>query len=215
LAPHHACPTADAAPLFTTPIYTPPPPPPTPPPQPPRPHEAAKDDAGARNIRNQATQVVAPPVVQPLVVPPPVITAPVAGVGSAANNGASNLPGPGQGAGGFGNGRGGGGDGGDGDWETPPREIRTNSELSLRDLPEGLFDDDRPGFSLLVRFSVMTDGSAANCRVMRSNGPPSVDAIICRQIEQRFRLRPALDVNGRPVRSTMEKELYFGPQRRR
>lgn len=205
-----------AAPLISVNFsVTPPPPPPPAPPPPPRPREAAKDEAGARNIRNEATQVVVPKPPVQLIVPPPIVTAPVAGVGSAPNNGASDLPGPGQGAGGSGNGRGGGGHGGDGDWETPPREIRTNSELSLRDLPEGLFDDDHPGFSMLVRFSVMTDGSAANCRVMRSNGPPEVDGIICRQIEQRFRLRPALDVNGRPVRSTMEKQLYFGPQRRR
>ena len=144
------------------------------------------------------------------------VTAPKAGTGLAANTGASNRPGPGQGAGGVGNGSGGGGLGGegdgDGDWETPPREISTR--LSLSDLPPGFFDNDAAGISMEVQFTVLQNGMAANCRIIHSSGHPNIDAQICQKVQQRFRLRPALDEDGHPVRSEMRKSLYFGPERR-
>ena len=204
-------------PLLTVALTDLPKPPPPPPPPRPVQHErakksAAKDKPSARNIRNQATQVVAPQV-QPIKPPPPVVVAPVAGAGLAANNGASNRVGPGQGAGGVGNGLGGGGNGGDGDddadWETPPRELST--KLSLSDLPPGFFDNDARGISMEVQFTVLVNGTAANCHTTRSSGYRDIDAQICRKVEQRFRLRPALDADGRPVRSEMVKSLYFGP----
>lgn len=201
--------------LISVELTEPPQPRPTERPRPPKPHvpkPAPKHAASPRNVRNKATAVVAPPV-RTIIPPPPVVTAPKAGVGAAANNGASNLPGPGQGAGGIGNGLGGGGLGGEGngegDWETPPREIST--KLSLNDLPRGFFDNDAPGFSMEIQFTVLTNGTAANCRITHSSGYPNIDAQICRKVEQRFRLRPALDADGHPVRSEMVKSLQFGP----
>lgn len=203
--------------LVSLDLTAPPPPPKTEKPKTPKPHAskpAAKHEASAQNVRNKATAVVAPPV-KPIIPPPPVVTAPKAGIGAAANNGASNLPGPGQGAGGNGNGFGGGGLGGEGDGQgdgSPPIEL--NAQLSLDDLPTGFFDNDARGISMEVLFIVLTNGRAANCQITHSSGYPNIDAQVCRKIEQRFRFRPALDADGHPVRSGMFKSLYFGPRGR-
>jgi len=188
--------------------------PPPPPPQVERkakvPHArkpAPRHEASPRNVRNQATAVVAPPPRLP-VPPPPVITAPMAGVGAAADNGASNRPGPGQGAGGIGNGLGGGGLGGegngDGDGEAVvgPRQI--GGRMSYRDLPEGLLPLGEEA-EVEVVFAVNPDGSASQCRVEHSSGYRALDGLACRLIEQRFRFRPAKDRYGRPVRSWVEE----------
>lgn len=168
---------------------------------------AAKGAPSPRNLKNKATPVVAPPVV-PLIKPPPIVVATQAGVGQAAQTGASDRPGPGQGAGGFGNGNGGGGDGGDGDGAVVgPRQIR--GKLSFRDLPEGLLP---PGGEARVgvRYVVNVDGTVSGCRADEPSGIPRLDALACRLIEQRFRFRPALDRAGHPVRATIvEAHSWF------
>lgn len=166
---------------------------------------AAKGAPSPRNLKNKATQVVAPPVpLPPLSPPPPIVTAPVAGIGAAANNGASLLPGPGQGAGGIGNGLGGGGTGGEGNGDggggSPPRQIK--GKLSFSDMPEGTV---RPGSEAAVgvRYRVNVDGRVSDCRIDQTSGFPSLDATACRLIEERFRFRPARDRAGRPVSSVI------------
>lgn len=188
------------------------------PPQPlPKPHQkpvvrdarkaAPKDDAGRRNLRNQATAVVAPPVV-PLVVPPPVIAAPIANFGSAAQTGASDLSGPGQGAGRFGDGLGGGGTGGNGDGDGGGPAVqgprRKSGRIAFEDLPEDALalGEEAP---VTVVYAVERDGTVTGCRAERSSGRSAIDSLTCRLIEQRFRYRPALDRSGRPVRSMVRE----------
>lgn len=192
--------------LVSVDLTAPTPSPPKEPPQAPRPRArkpAPRHEASPRNIRNQATAVVAPPVT-PLVVPPPVVAAPVAGIGAAASNGASNLPGPGQGAGGIGNGLGGGGLGGngngDGDGASVVGPRRTAGKLSYRDLPEGVLAPGQEA-SVDVLFLVTAAGTVGTCRVERSSGYAVLDSLACRLIQQRFRFRPAKDRYGRPVRA--------------
>lgn len=192
------------------------------PPLPPRPREkpaerrtdtkaAPKDEAGERNLRNEATAIVAPPVV-PLIVPPPVVVAPFANVGSAKQTGASPLPGPGEGAGTYGDGRGGGGTGGDGDgsgdgeMDRPPRQI--GGRISYRDLPERTLELGEEA-RVTVLYMIEKDGSAAGCRVERSSGYPEIDSLTCRLIEQRFRFRPALDMRGRTIRLPTRQNHYW------
>jgi protein TonB len=168
---------------------------------------APKDDAGRRNLRNIATPVVAPPVV-PLIVPPPVIAAPIANIGAAPKTGASDRLGPGAGAGRYGNGRGGGGTGGDGDGDGDGGAVegprRKSGRIAYSDLPEDALaiGDEAP---VVVIYAVEPDGSADRCRIDHSSGHPAIDSLTCRLIEQRFRFRPALDRNGRPVRSMIRE----------
>lgn len=188
-------------------------PPPPPPKQKPKPEvrdarkAAPKDDAGRRNLRNQATAVVAPPVV-PLVVPPPIIAAPIANLGSGAQTGASDLPGPGQGAGRFGDGFGGGGTGGNGDGDGGGPAVqgprRKSGRIAFEDLPEDALalGEEAP---VMVVYAVERDGTVTGCRAERSSGRSAIDSLTCRLIEQRFRYRPALDRNGRPVRSMVRE----------
>ncbi|MFC3172924.1 energy transducer TonB [Novosphingobium bradum] len=171
-----------------------------PPPPPPARTSAPRGEAAPAALRARATAVVAPPA--PVVLaPPPVVAAPLANNGSAASNGAADLPGTGQGSGGFGNGLGGGGLGGNGLGRAPgpesrPRQIR--GRLSQRDLPDGLL---APGAeaSVGVRYTVLTDGTVGDCVVTRSSGIAALDPVPCRLIRERFRFRPARDGWGRPV----------------
>lgn len=191
---------------------------PTKPPEPKRPRpkpraaesKAAKGAPAPRNLDNKATPVVAPKVVA-IVVPPPIVTATKAGAGSAAQTGASDLPGPGQGAGGVGDGLGGGGPGGDGEGggfaAVGPRQIE--GRLSFKDLPDGLLS---PGSEARVgvRYIVNVDGRVSDCRADEPSGIPQLDALACRLIERRFRFRPARDRAGRPVRATIvEAHSWF------
>lgn len=165
---------------------------------------AAKGKPSPRNLRNKATQIVAQPV--PLLLPPPpIIAAPKAGIGSAANTGASDRIGPGQGAGGIGDGFGGGGMGGDGDGDgdgggavTGPRRIR--GRLSYDDLPQGLLALGQEA-SVELRYTVNPDGRVSRCRVVRTSGYSLIDAVACQLIEKRFRFRPAKNAAGRAVRA--------------
>jgi periplasmic protein TonB len=163
---------------------------------------AAKRKASPRNVRNKATQVVAPrnPL---LIVPPPIVTAPQAGVGSAANTGASDRPGPGRGAGGIGSGDGGGGNGGDGEGAgdgggavVGPR--RLHGRLAYDDLPMGVLRLGEEA-TVEVRYTVNPDGRASKCRAVRSSGYSLLDTLACQLIEKRFRFRPARNRSGRPV----------------
>ncbi|HSQ95600.1 MAG TPA: energy transducer TonB [Croceibacterium sp.] len=160
---------------------------------------APKHEASPRNMHNQATAVVAPPV-RPIIVPPAVVTAPQAGIGAAANTGASNRPGPGQGAGGVGNGNGGGGLGGEGegDGDSVVGPERIQGSLHYSDLPEGVL---APGQEATVEVidRVEADGHVSRCRVEHSSGYRVLDNLACRLIEQRYRYRPARDSDGHAV----------------
>jgi protein TonB len=174
--------------LTTINIREPPPPPPKPPPPEPKPQQAKKP-AGAPAKKAEASPVVAP---QPkLPVPSPIPAAKIAGTGSASSSGAGTS-GSGTGAGGAGNGPGGGGYGG----FTPAQKITKIPDREYRRLV-ALSGMDRGTVGLSIR--VNPDGSASNCRIVRSSGSPPADALMCQLTEQYVRFRPARDSGGRPV----------------
>lgn len=45
-------------------------------------------------------------------------------------------------------------------------------------------------------------GNVVDCVTMQTSGSAAIDAVVCQAIEERAKFRPALDAQGRPVRST-------------
>jgi protein TonB len=176
--------------LTTIDIRPPPPPPPVqPPPKPVPKPQAMKKPAGAEAKKAEPTPVVAPQPKTP--VPSPIPAARVAGTGSSPSSGAG-ASGNGTGAGGAGNGPGGGGDFAG---FTPARRISKIPDREYRALAAtGL----RSG-SVGVTVRVNPDGSVSNCRVARSSGDGSIDALMCQLTLRYIRFDPAHDPSGRPV----------------
>lgn len=191
------------------------PPPPPPKVRPPRAKEhkrkpRPKNPEGAAspaNLRNTPTDIAAPPT--PIPLPPPISAAPVPGQGTAAAAGATNVRGPGTGAGGQGtglgagsqgNGTGGGGGGGGG------RRARwISGSIRDSDYPRAAVQSRSSG-TVGLRFVVAPNGRVSQCSVTRSSGSPALDSTTCRLIMSRFRYRPALDPDGRPVAETIRGE---------
>jgi protein TonB len=176
--------------LTTINLEQPPPPPPVqPPPKPaPRP-QAVKKPQGAAAKKAEPTPVVAPEPRLP--VPSPIPAARVAGTGNSSNSGAASA-GTGTGAGGAGTGPGGGGDFAG---FTPARRVTKIPDREYRALAgTGL----RSG-SVGVTVRVNQDGSVSNCRIARSSGDGSIDALMCRLTLEYIRFEPAHDPSGRPV----------------
>ena len=174
--------------LKTFDIREPPPPPPLPPPQPAtRPHPMKKP-AGAPAKKAEASPIVAP---QPkLPVPSPIPAAKIAGIGSATTSGAGTS-GSGTGAGGTGTGPG----GGDYSGFTPARRITRIPDREYRRLASTGIASGSVG----VTVKVNTDGSVSNCRVARTSGDRSIDALMCQLTLSYIRFDPARDPSGRPV----------------
>lgn len=173
--------------LKTFDVRLPPPPPPPPPPPAARPHQMKKP-AGAPARKAEATPVVAP---QPRIpVQSPIPAAKIAGTGSASTSGAGTAD-TGTGAGGSGNGPGGGGYGG----YTAARRISKIPDSEYRRLAATGLQTGRVG----VTIKVNTDGSVSNCRVARSSGDGSIDALMCQLTLRYIRFQPARDASGRQV----------------
>ncbi len=164
---------------------------------------APKGDPGEAGKKAEPTPIVAP---EPkIVVPanPPVAAAPVPGQGAAPSAGAA-LAGTGTGAGGIGNGLGGGGSGGSGAGFTPARIIRKIPDSQYRRISAGRI----PSGTAAITFLVNTNGLASNCRIVRTSGDTTVDAILCDVATRYMRFRPALDPAGRPV----AQDLTYSPR---
>jgi periplasmic protein TonB len=175
--------------LVTINVREPPPPPPVKPPPPAPKPQQMKKPAGAPAPKATPTPIVAP---QPkLPVPSPIPAAKVAGAGSASSSGAGTS-GTGTGAGGAGYGPGGGGYGG----FMPAQKITKIPDHEYRRLVS-LSGMDRGTVGLTIK--VTPDGSASNCRIVRSSGSPPADALMCQLTEEYVRFRPARDASGRPV----------------
>jgi protein TonB len=173
--------------LKTFDIVQPPPSPPDPPTPKPKPQHA-KEEAGAPAKKAEATPVVAP---QPRIpTPTPIPAAKIAGAGSASSSGAG-AAGNGTGAGGSGTGPGGGGGG-----YTPAQKITKipNNEYRRFVAVSGM---SRGTVGVAIR--VTPEGAATNCRVVRSSGNSSADALMCQLTEEYIRFRPARDPSGRAV----------------
>lgn len=124
----------------------------------------------------------------------PAVTPIVALRPTAAPSGGGAGAGPASGAGGGGGaaGSGYGRDGGGSDLEL------ISGEILPSDYPRELGNAGIGG-RVSVTFTVQVNGRATGCRIRRSSGTPSLDALTCRIIEQRFRFRPSTDRYGRPI----------------
>lgn len=159
-------------------------------------------EASPPNLRAEPTQIVLPPPKIKIPVPNPLPVAPIAGVGNAPSAGSADIPGPGYGAGGWGNGRGSGGEGegdGGGGW-VAPRQIK--GRIRDSDYPREA-GEAGVGGTVGVKFQVEADGRVSRCDVTRSSGVKVLDDVTCRLIVERFRFRPSLDPDGRPVPATI------------
>jgi len=156
--------------------------------------DAPKGDPGEAGKKADPTPVVVPPPKIEVPAKSPIVAAPVPGQGGAPSAGAA-ITGVGTGAGGTGSGLGGGG-GGDGAGFTPARRISKipNSEYRRFVAASGM----RSG-SVAITVKVNTDGSPSNCRIARSSGIPSADALMCQMTLRYIRFRPARDRRGAPV----------------
>lgn len=169
--------------------------------QPPRPNvetvaRTRRQAEGAAGRRAEPSEVVAPRAELPA--PSPIAAAPVAGSGASPNSGAASA-GNGSGAGASGRGTGGGGtiaqwiSGGVRDSDYPSDALR-----------------ERLGGTVSVRFTVLTTGRIADCRVVRSSGNGSLDSTTCRLLTERLRFRPATDADGQPVESRLGSDFTWG-----
>ena len=168
---------------------TPPPPPPVVRPKPsPRPVEMKKPE-GAPAKKAEPTPVVAPEPKIPI--PSPLPAAPVAGTGSATTSGAA-ASGTGTGAGGAGTGLGAGGNFAG---YTPAKRISKIPDQEYRHLSSTGMQKGSVGVTIRVN----PDGSVEDCRITRTSGDGSVDALMCELTLRYIRFEPARDPTGRPV----------------
>jgi protein TonB len=179
-----------------------------PPPQPPPEEQPGKveEDQGTAGKKSEPTEVVAPaPKVSAR---SPIAAAPIAGTGTAPTAGAATS-GTGPGAGGSGTGRGGGGSGGGG---SPAQWI--SGGLQNSDYPSRALRDRLQG-RVSVRFTVLTSGRIANCRITASSGSPMLDSTTCRLLTQRLRFRPARNSAGEPIETELGSDYTWGINFRR
>lgn len=183
---------------------------PIPPPPPPQPEAPAVEPQGrAAPPAPKATPRPEPPIPPPVVIKPkPAPSIPAAGT---ADRSGARAAGTGTGGGGqgIGMGSGGSGSGAGGGLARGPEYL--SGELRSKDFPRS-GAGERDGKFIIVRFTVGTDGRVSRCRVLQSSGSAEADAITCRLIEKRFRYRPALDAQGKPVpRETGWKQWWWRP----
>ena len=168
----------------------------------------AEKEEGAAGKKADPTPVVTPKPRIEVPAKSPVVAAPVAGTGAASTAGASTA-GTGPGAGGSGTGRGGGGSGGGG---SPARWVSGGLENS--DYPRAALRNRLQG-RVSVRFTVLTSGRIANCRITASSGSPLLDATTCRLLTERLRFRPATNSAGVPIQSELGSDYTWGINFRR
>lgn len=183
---------------------------PTPTPPPRQPDEAGA--AGEEGKQAVPREVAAP---QPLIPLATQAAPPVAGSGTADSAGARDQ-GAGTGAGGQGNGTGTGGSGSGQGGGLARKFVQIAGTIdSAKDYPKAT-RDVRIGKSVLIVFTVGTDGRVHNCRVREPSGDAQSDAITCRLAEERFRFRPSLDDQGNPIEATYgwrQRWFYNTPQK--
>lgn len=80
-----------------------------------------------------------------------------------------------------------------------PRQI--SGKLHYWEIPKELRQDH--GGVVRLRYVIGTDGRASNCIVLQSSGMSEFDRETCTHITERFRFKPALDAQGRPVSFVM------------
>ncbi|MFD1612154.1 energy transducer TonB [Sphingomonas tabacisoli] len=61
----------------------------------------------------------------------------------------------------------------------------------------------------IILWTIGKDGSASDCRVVRSSGTPALDAAACHAIQRSARYEPALDGKGNPVVSWESRRVRW------
>jgi protein TonB len=191
-------------------VVEPPPPPPVEKPVPAKVRvEAPEGAASPPSMKSNPTPIVAPPPRIQLKVPPPVVSVPEptpVPEGTAPTAGVAAIPGPGTGTGGEGNGTGAGGQGsgtGGGGAGSPARWI--SGRIRDSDYPRSAVRARASG-TVFLRFVVAPSGRVSDCRVTRTSGNRDLDETTCELIVRRFRYRPAIDEDGRPIAQTIRGE---------
>lgn len=69
----------------------------------------------------------------------------------------------------------------------------------------------RQGYEGNVNFRVIVnaDGTPQSCKVQSSTRPQEFDDVVCRQVMKHVRFKPALDANGKPVKSYYRQTAQF------
>lgn len=171
----------------------------------PRPAQKQKEMKKPQNApekRAHSRQVVAP---QPkLPAPSPIPAAEVAGSGNAPVPGAT-ASGNGSGARGAGNGPG----RGYSDYSrfTPAHLVSNIPNSEYARLASTGIRSGEVGVVILVG----PNGSVSNCRIWRSSGDPSIDALVCQLAIRYVRFEPARDPYGRPI----AQDITYFPNWRR
>lgn len=123
----------------------------------------------------------------------------------------SNDSGDGPGAGGSGDGPGAGGNGGGrGGGIAVKQSIRSGEVNEARDfpIPEG-GRKARFGKSVVVVFTITTDGRAKDCSVSRTEVDAETTARVCPLVIERIRFNPARTADGTPVEVRWGYEVKF------
>ncbi|APE27813.1 TonB family protein [Aurantiacibacter gangjinensis] len=172
---------------------------------PPSVDEGAAAEAGEEAV---AREVVAQP--QPIPRPSPQPAPRVTSTGNANASGATDA-GEGTGAGGTGDGTGSGrGGSGQGGAVAVRPSVRSGELNEARDfpIPEG-GRAARFGKSVVVQFTVTTDGRARNCSVARSSVDAATTARVCPLVVERIRFNPAQTSDGVPVEARYGYRVDF------
>ena len=161
--------------------------------------EGAAGEAGREAI---AKSVAAPEPRVPVASPSPMPRA--SSTGTARSSGARDS-GEGTGASGSGAGTGSGGAGGGRGGGVATKAVQTagnitDADVALFPIPPG-GRSARYGQQVTIRFTIGADGRVSNCRIAQPSNDPVADRLVCRLAQERFRFRPALDADGRPVSS--------------
>lgn len=82
----------------------------------------------------------------------------------------------------------------------PAKLIEPGSLFDSNDYPMGALKEDASGRTVM-RFLVDENGRPSDCIMLKSSGNKFLDAASCSKMLNRARFEPALDADGRPMRS--------------
>jgi TonB family protein len=86
--------------------------------------------------------------------------------------------------------------------------VPSSSWLNSSDYPPEML---KQGYEGIVNFRLIVDASGVpiSCHVQSSTRPKAFDDVVCQQVLKHARFHPALDAQGRPVKSYYRQAVYF------
>lgn len=82
--------------------------------------------------------------------------------------------------------------------------------LTSKDYPVSALSKGHGGFTIMA-WDVETDGLPSNCRILQSSGDKILDDVACNAILKRARFKPAIDVDGKPMKSFLVRRVAWIP----